>query len=283
MKIFIPDNYDTSIIEKFSRLGVLVNKLENADAIITRSSTRIDKRFLDKATKLKIVARFGVGIDNIDTEECNKRGIRVVNATSSSTTSVAELTICLIIMMLRNVLKAHEFVGNKNWKRDELVGSEFARKTLGIIGLGRIGSEVARMAVTMNADVIAYDPYVKKSEHAKLVSFDELLKSSDVISIHAPLTKETENLISDSSIDKMKDGVYFLNMARGKIVDEEALYKNLKSGKIKFAVLDVLSKEPYDGVLLNCDNLILTCHIGANTKEAQEKVCEELISKIIEN
>ena len=287
MKIVIADDLDEIARRKFEKLGDLVYKptnlhlaVQDADVLVVRSTTKVDERVLDAAKRLKVVARAGVGLDNIDVLACERGGVKGIDAAGATTSSVAELTIGLIILMLRKVLTARDFAKQKIWKRNELIGNELRGKTLGIVGLGRIGSEVARIAKSMNIKVIAYDPYVKDSENARLVTLDELLRNSDVVSIHAMLTSQTVGMINSESIGKMKDGVYLVNTSRGALIDEEALYAALKSGKIKAAALDVLAQQPYDGKLLECDNVIITSHIGANTAEAQERISDELINKL---
>jgi len=289
MKIVVAEEIGSNAVEKLRSLGDVVYEPSNldaeiadADVLVVRALTKVDESLLDRSKNLKVVAMAGVGLDNIDVGLCKKKGIKVVNVLDASTKSVAELTIGLIILSLRKVLHAHHSVRSRKWKRNDLIGNEIDGKVIGIVGLGRIGSEVARMAGLFGANVIAYDPYVKVSEYAKLTSFDELLKSSDIISIHAMLTKETEGMINESAISNMKKGVCIVNMSRGALIDEDALYAALKSGKIGFAALDVFQKEPYDGKLLECENVIFTPHIGSNTFEAQGRIGEDLARQIRE-
>jgi D-3-phosphoglycerate dehydrogenase len=255
--------------------------IEKADVLIVRS-TKVGEDTIGRAKNLKVIARAGVGTDNIDLKACEKKKIKVINTPDAPTTSVAELTLGLIICMLRKIIIAHNSMKDKLWKKNELLGNELAEKTLGVIGLGRIGTAVARLAKSFNMNVIAYDPNIKHSEHANLVTFDNLLKNSDIITIHVPLTIETEKMIDGDAIKKMKDGVFLLNLSRGKVVDEDALYQALKTKKIAMAALDVYEKEPYNGKLTDLDNVILTPHIGSNTVEAQRRIGEELVERLKE-
>ncbi len=271
-------------LKKFAEVKFLKEKdrlseeIRDADAIIVRSSTKLTKDILNNAQKLKVIARAGVGVDNIDLEEATKKGIIVVNAPDASSVAVAELTIGLMLALARNIIYANNSLKEKKWEKKKLKGIELRGKTLGIIGLGRIGSQVAKRAKAFDMNVIAYDPFVTE-EYAKrlgvkLVDFETLLKESDFITIHVPLTEKTRNMITKREIEKMKDGVFIINCARGGIINEKDLYEALKSGKIAGAALDVFENEPpFDSPLLELDNVIVTPHIGGNTKEAQKLAC----------
>jgi len=289
MKILISDNLEENVIEKLRELGEVEYKpedlqkaVEYAEILIVRSATQVNSELISKAKKLKIVARAGVGLDNIDVSECERRGIKVINTPDAPTIAVAELTIGLIIAMFRKIIEADNSTRAKIWKKKELVGNELYGKTFGIIGLGRIGKAVAKRASVFGMNILTFDLFVKNSDVAKMVSLDELLKKSDIVSLHVPATNETNKMINRENISKMKDGVYLLNLSRGPVIDEDALFDALKNGKIKCAALDVFSKEPYKGKLLELQNVIFTPHIGANTKEAQERIGEELIEKLKE-
>jgi len=281
------DPLDEVCLNKLKDMANVVYKpqdsqaIEKADVLIVRS-TKVGEDTIGRAKNLKVIARAGVGTDNIDLKACEKKKIKVINTPDAPTTSVAELTLGLIICMLRKIIIAHNSMKDKLWKKNELLGNELAEKTLGVIGLGRIGTAVARLAKSFNMNVIAYDPNIKNSEHANLVTFDNLLKNSDIITIHVPLTIETEKMIDGDAIKKMKDGVFLLNLSRGKVVDEDALYQALKTKKIAMAALDVYEKEPYNGKLTDLDNVILTPHIGSNTVEAQRRIGEELVERLKE-
>ena len=264
------------------RAGISEEELENIigeyDALIVRSSPKVTKEIIEKGKNLKIIGRAGVGVDNIDLEAATQHGIVVVNAPGGNTISTAELTIGMIIAAARKIPQADRSVKDGKWERRKFVGVELRGKTLGVIGLGRVGYEVARRAKAFDMNVIAYDPYISEDRAreigVKLVSFEELIEKSDIITIHVPKTKDTENMISEREFEKMKDGVIIINCARGGIVNEQALVKAIKSGKVYAAALDVYSKEPpdKDNELLKLENVITTPHIGASTREAQKNV-----------
>jgi len=287
MKIVIADDMEAEVVEEIKKLGEVVYKpkdvkaeIKDADVLIVRSATKVDEEMLGKARRLRIVARAGVGLDNIDVQACERRGIKVINTPGASTNAVAELVVGVMICMLRNVQKAHMQMKNRIWDKKNLVGTEIEGKTLGIIGFGRIGSLVAKKANALGMKVIAFDPHPKPVEYVRFVSFDELLSTADVISLHATLTPETRNMINKEAIAKMKNGAYLMNFARGGLVDEEALYEACKTKKIAGAALDVYSVEPYTGKLLELDNICFTPHLGASTKEAQRRIGAELLEKL---
>ena len=286
-KILIADPIEeicVNRLKKFAEVKFLEDKsklleeIKDVDAIIVRSATKITKEVISRAERLKVIARAGVGVDNIDLNEATKRGIVVINAPDASSVSVAEHTIGLMLALARNLIYANNSLKNKKWEKKKLKGIELRGKTLGIIGLGRIGSQVAKRAKAFEMRVIAYDPYVTKEYANKLgvelVDFETLLKESDFITIHVPLTEKTKNMITKKEIEKMKDGVFIINCARGGIINENDLYEALKNGKVAGAALDVFEKEPpFDSPLLKLDNVIVTPHIGGNTKEAQKLAC----------
>ncbi|MDD5337291.1 MAG: hydroxyacid dehydrogenase [Candidatus ainarchaeum sp.] len=289
MKIVIADNMESEVVEEIKELGEVAYKpadlkasVADADALIVRSATQVNAELLSHAKKLKIVARAGVGLDNVDAKECEKRGIKVVNTPGAPSNAVAELCIGFMIMLLRNGGKAHAQMKNKVWDKKSLTGREIAGKTLGVIGFGRIGALVAEKAHGLGMDVIAYDRSEKKSAFAKFVSLDELFAKSDVISLHLSLTEENRNLVNAQSIGKMKNGVCIINTARGGLVDENAFYEACKAGKIGGVALDVYEPEPYSGKLLELENAIFTPHIGSSTKESQERIGKELVQRLKE-
>ncbi len=282
-KIAVMDTLKLSVVERLKEIGE-VNTLpdekflENAEIMIVRSRTKVNKELLDKCKNLKIVIRAGVGIDNIDVKECEKRGVKVRNTPSASTRSVAEITIGAMISVMRKIGYAHENMKKGKWVKKQCRGNEIQGKTLGIIGYGRIGRLVGSMASALGMKVIATDP---RSNDECIVSFDQLLEKSDVISLHARLTPETRGMINKQTIEKMKQGVYIINFARGEMINEDDVYSALKDGKIAGLAMDVYAQEPYTGKLLELENVLLTPHIGANTNEAQERIGQEII-KIIE-
>lgn len=289
MKIVIADNMEPEVVEWITELGEVEYKpadlrkaLADAEVLITRSATQVTEELIAGAKKLKIVARAGVGLDNVDVKACKKRGIKVTNTPAAPSNAVAELCIGNIIGLMRNVGKAHLQMKGKIWDKKNLTGEEIAGKTLGIIGFGRIGSLVAEKAHALGMNVIAHDRSPKKSKIAKFMGLDELLAKADVITLHTALTDETKNMIDAKAIAKMKDGLYFINTARGALVDEEALYSACKNRKIAGIALDVYANEPYSGKLLELENAIFTPHIASATKESQDRIGKELVEKLKE-
>lgn len=289
MLIVIADRMEKEVVDDLGVLGEVAYRPDNiekslseADVLVVRSATKVTEELLSGAKKLKMVARAGIGLDNIDQNACRKRGIKVVNTPGASTNAVAELALGIMISMMRNVQKAHHQMKNGVWDKKSLVGREIEGKTLGIIGYGRIGSILGRKANALGMKIISYNPPPRHQDNiVKFVDdLDEFLSQADVISTHAPLTEDTKNLINKETIAKMKDGAYLINTARGGIVDEDALYEGCKSGKLAGAALDVYSSEPYKGKLLELENVCFTPHLGASTKEAQIRIGKELISII---
>ncbi len=299
MKVLVADPISEEAIDLMRKEGLevdvktdighdeLVKIIPEYDALIVRSRTKVTKDVIEAGKKLKIIGRAGVGVDNIDLKTATERGIVVVNAPGGNTISAAELTLGLLFAVARKIPQADKSVKEGKWERKKFMGVELRGKTIGIIGLGRIGYEVAKRVRALEMNILAYDPYVSeeraKSVGAKLVSLEELLRNSDFITIHVPKTKETENLISEREFEMMKDGVYIINAARGGIVNEKALYEAIIKGKVAGAALDVYEKEPPDpnNPLLKLDNVVTTPHIGASTKEAQLSVGMIIAEEII--
>ncbi|NWF66720.1 MAG: phosphoglycerate dehydrogenase [Campylobacterales bacterium] len=262
--------------------------IEDADVIITRSSTDVDEKLLVKVKKLKAIVRAGVGVDNIDIKECSKRGIIVMNVPTANTIAAVELTMAHLLNCVRAFPYAHSELKDKRvWKRENWYGTELKDKKLGIIGFGNIGSRVGIRAKSFEMDVIAYDPYVPSNKATDLgikytTNFDDIL-ACDIITIHTPKNKETLNIINYEQIEKMKDGVILINCARGGLYNEDAIFDGLKSGKIKFAGMDVFNKEPAtNNPLLDLNNICVTPHLGANTKESQFKIAIAAAEQAIE-
>ena len=260
------------------------------DCIITRSRTPVTKELLERAKKLKVIGRAGVGVDNIDLDEATRRGILVVNTPGANTIGATELTMMHMLTILRNGHEAHRSVTQHKWERKRFMGTELYGKTLGIIGLGNIGSQVAIRAKAFGMKVLAYDPYIPREKAEKLGvklvdDLHEMLKEIDILTIHAPLTHETRNMISEREFEIMKEGVYIVNCARGGIVNEEALIKYLEKGKIRGVALDVYSKEPpppeFVDRISKFQNVSLSPHIGANTYESQENVAVIVAQQVI--
>lgn len=266
----------------------LAKKIGGYEIVIVRSRTTITKDLVEKATKCKILARVGVGLDNIDTEAAKAKNIRVINAVEGAMNAVAELVIGLMLSMAREIPRADRELRNGRWIKKELMGTELAGKYLGIVGLGNIGKRLARLARALNMNIIGYDVIPIDPEFAKDVGLikadlDTLLQSADYVSLHVPLLDSTKNLINAKRISTMKKTAKIINTSRGGTVDEDALYEALKSGNLGGAALDVFEKEPATGnKLLTLSNFIATPHIGAQTKEAQSLAANVIAEKIIQ-
>ncbi|MDD5383135.1 MAG: phosphoglycerate dehydrogenase, partial [Candidatus Margulisbacteria bacterium] len=265
----------------------LIKIIPEYDALIVRSETKATPKILEAGKKLKIVGRAGVGVDNIDLPTATKNGIIVVNSPEGNTVAAAEHTWAMLLSMARNIPQAHCKLKTGVWDKKSFKGVEVLNKTLGVIGLGKIGRRVASYALGMGMRVIAADPFVTadytKSLGVELKSFDEVIKEADFITFHIPKTKETAGLINAETIAKMKKGVRLVNVARGGIIDERALYDALKGGQVKAAALDVFEKEPCDSSpLFELDNIVVTPHLGASTVEAQVNVAIDVAEQIIE-
>lgn len=265
----------------------LVEIAPQYDAIMVRSGTKITRPVLEAATKLQIVGRAGVGVDNIDVAAATEAGVVVVNSPAGNTVAVAELAIGMMLSLVRKLIPAHNSVANREWKRSKFLGSELYGKTLGIVGVGRIGVEVTKRAQSFGMTVLGYDPFLSSNRAAQLgieaVSLEEIWKRSDFITLHTPLTKETRHMVNADVLAQMKPGAILLNCARGGIIDESALYDALKNGKIGGAGLDVFEVEPpKDSPLATLPNVILTPHLGASTEEAQVEVALDVARQIVD-
>lgn len=256
------------------------------DALIVRSQTQVSAEVIESGKKLKVIGRAGVGTDNIDVDAATRKGIVVVNAPTGNTVAAAEHTVALMLALARNVPQANSRLKSGKWQREAMVGSELRNKILGIIGLGNVGSEVAKRAQAFEMRVVAHDPFVSK-DYARnlevdLVSMDELLKGADFITLHVPLTAATKNLIGNKELAKLKPTARIINCARGGLIDEEAIVKAIKSGKIAGAAFDVFDKEPVtDSPLFKEDKIIVTPHLGASTVEAQTGVAKDVAAEVL--
>ena len=259
------------------------------DAIVIRSATRLTAAVLEQAVRLKVIGRAGVGIDNIDLDAATRRGIVVANAPDSTVVSAAEHTIGLLVALARNIPQAHAALKDGRWERSRWGGVELADKTLGVLGFGRIGRQVARRALGLGMRVIGYDPFVAPERFRELGadhadSPDEVFAAADFLTLHLPLTDDTRGFVGADAIGKMRDGVRIVNAARGELVDEPALAAAIRSGKIAGAALDVFSAEPYEGELLALDNVVATPHLAASTEEAQDRagliVAEQVVAAL---
>lgn len=254
----------------------LLSNLASANAVLIRSATKMDAEAIAAAPNLKIIARAGVGLDNVDVPAATAAGVLVVNAPTSNIVSAAELAVSLLVAVARNVVPANLALKNGQWKRSQFGGVELQGKTVGIIGMGKIGMLVAQRLAGFDMKFVAYDPYVKNAPaggpEIKMVSLDELLAVSDFVTIHIPKTPETSGLIDAGALAKMKPTAFVINAARGGVLDEFALFEALKVGTIAGAGLDVYATEPCtDSPLFALDNVVATPHLGASTEEAQEK------------
>ncbi len=254
----------------------LEDRLGEYDAIVIRSATRLTAELLERAGRLRVIGRAGVGVDNVDVEAATRLGIIVANAPESTVVSAAEHTIGLLVALARNIPQAHAALKGGEWARSRYGGVELADKTLGVLGFGRIGQQVARRALGLGMRVLAFDPFVTRERHRELgveraSSQDELFEQADFLTLHLPLTDETRQAIGRAELDRMRHGVRLVNAARGELLDEEALLEALRSGKVAGAALDVFSAEPYTGPLLAEESVVVTPHLAASTGEAQDR------------
>ncbi|MBT9171858.1 MAG: D-3-phosphoglycerate dehydrogenase [Syntrophomonadaceae bacterium] len=264
----------------------LIARIPDYDALVVRSSTKVTRQVLEAGSRLKVVGRAGVGVDNIDVPAATERGIIVINAPEGNTISAAEHTIALMTSLARNIPAAASSMRAGEWKRTKFMGVELYKKTLGVIGLGRIGSEVVKRAKAMDMNILAYDPYISVEKAEKLgvtlTSLEDIYRKADFITLHAPLTKSTQYLIGEKELSLMKDGVRIINCARGGLINEQALQRALCSGKVAGAALDVFEKEPaVDNPLCSLENVIVTPHLGASTEEAQVNVAVQVAEQVV--
>ncbi len=273
MKILLADAFDESLPGRLARFGEVfqdMGKLAEAEVLLIRSKTKVTRELLPGAPKLKLVIRGGVGLDNVDMEACRERGVEVKNTPRASSVAVAELAIALMLAVPNRLVEAHESMKEGKWLKKELKRTELYKKTLGLLGAGLIGTEVARRAQAFGMRVLAHDHYIANHALAELVETDdELFAQADYVSLHLPLTPETKGMIDRHTIQKMKDGVVLVNTARGKLVVEEDLAEALRSGKVRAYATDVWYSDPPDPAspLLKAPNVIMSPHIGASSKE----------------
>ena len=294
MKILITDKIENEVVQQlkdadqevtFNEMdaATLLKEIPKYDGLMVRSRTKATADVINAGAKgsLKVIGRAGIGVDNIDLPTASKNKIKVVNAPTGTTESVAELAFGLMLAASRSIPQADHSMKQGLWEKKAFKGVELSGKTLGIIGIGRIGTELGKRALAFNMKVLAYDKYIQKSPTAKIamVSLEKLLKESDYLSLHIPFVKEEGATIKEPDFEKMKDGVIIINCARGGVVDESALVKYLNSGKVRAAALDVYAAEPPTfKELINSPKVICTPHIGASTKEGQlraGKICAE--------
>ena len=294
MKILVCDRLEEKVLDKFEELGEITNISESktktedlksnivdTEIVVIRSGTKINKDILENANNLKIIARCGVGVDNVDIEEATNKKIYVTNSPNANIISVAELTIGLIISAARKIHISNNSLKDKKWDRNKFLGTELYQKQLGLVGFGKAAKEVAKRLSAFGMNIVFYDPYVDSSTiEARKVDLDELLKTSDVISIHVIKTEETTNLINNEKLNLIKKGGILVNTSRGGIVDEVALFQR-SSDDVIFAGLDVFSKEPPDiNKTFSTSNIVTTPHLGASTQEAQLRAGLETVQNI---
>ncbi len=257
------------------------------DAIIVRSSTKVDREVIDAGKNLQVIGRAGIGVDNIDIKAATSRGIIVMNTPQANSVATAEQAMTLMLAVARNTAQAHASLLAGEWRRAEFTGTQLYRKTLGLIGFGRIGRLVAQRALAFGMEVLAFDPFVSEEIARELgvllVDLDDLLPQSDYISLHTVITPETEHIIDDKTLGKMKKGVVIINSARGKLINEDALVNALRSGKVGAAAIDVYSEEPpKNNPLIGMSHVLHTPHLGASTVEAQRDVATQISDQVID-
>lgn len=272
MKILIADAFDARLPDRLAAFGEVFSdtaRLAEAEVVLVRSKTKVTREYLEGAPNLKLVIRGGVGLDNVDKAACVERGIEVMNTPQASSIAVAELAMALMLAVPNHVVAAHNGMVEGKFLKNELKRTELYRKTLGLIGVGLIGTEVAKRAAAFGMEVIAHDPFLTSHPVATLVPLDDLLARSDYISLHTPLTDNTRGMIDGTAIGRMKDGVILVNTGRGKVVVESDLADALRSGKVRAYATDVWTSDPPppDCPLLSAPNVLMTPHIGASSKE----------------
>ena len=298
MKVLVADDISKSGIEMLKnqkydvdvRTGLkedeLVKAIRDYDVLLVRSATKATRKVIEAGTKLKVIGRAGIGVDNIDVDAATEKGILVMNAPSGNVVSTAELTVGFIFALSRKIAQADASMKKGEWKRKEMKGSQVQGKVLGIIGLGRVGAEVAKKASALGMTVIAYDPLVSPEVgarlHVRLYTLERLLQDSDIVTLHTPLTAQTKDMLGKNELAKMKKTAMIINCARGGVVNEDALFEALRDNRLAGAALDVYAVEPPAGSkLLTLQNIILTPHLGATTNEAQEEVGSEIAEQVI--
>ncbi|MEW6115899.1 MAG: phosphoglycerate dehydrogenase [Nitrospirota bacterium] len=299
MKVLVSDNISSKGVEILRNAGLEVDVktglkpdelksiIGEYHALVVRSATKATADIIEAAKNLKVIGRAGSGLDNVDKAAASKRGIVVMNTPGGNTVTTAEHTIAMIFAVARKIPQANASMTKGLWEKKKFMGTELFQKTLGIVGLGNIGGEVARRAQCLGMNVIAYDPFLSEEKAAEMgiekMEVAELIKRADFITIHTPLTNETKNLINKDTIKTMKDGVYIVNCARGGIINEKDLFDALESGKVAGAALDVFEKEPPENnPLVGHDKVVCTPHLGASTQEAQENVALAVAEQIVD-
>jgi len=299
-RVLVCDSIDKSGIESMKRGGLtvdykpeikppeLVSSVKDYDVIVVRSRTKVTKDVIDAAANAKIIARVGVGLDNVDVKAAEARKIRVINAPEAASIAVAELAIGLMITLARSISRADSETKKGNWIKKDLMGTQLSGKYLGIVGVGNIGRNIGRLAKALRMNLIGYDPYPISREYVSetgmiVTDFNTLLESSDFVTCHVPSTPETNHMFNAETFRRMKPTAYLINTSRGEIIDETALYEALKAGKLGGVALDVFEVEPPTNKdLLSLPNVVCTPHVGAQTKEAQELASTVIAEKVIQ-
>ncbi len=282
MKIVLADSFDPSLPGRLAQFGDVSedpSRLPEADVVLVRSKTKCTREFIDAAPHLKLIIRGGVGLDNVDQAYAKEKGIAVMNTPEASSVAVAELAFAHMLAVPNRLIEAHNSMAKGQWLKKELKRTELMGKTLGLIGIGRIGTELAKRAKAFGMHVVAFDKYVKKTTYGELKSLDDVLKNSDYISLHLPLTDETKGLINKAAIDKMKKGVVLINTGRGKNVVEEDVADALRQGKIACYATDVFYSDPPapDSPILHAPNVQFSPHIGASSKENLLRIGDTIV------
>jgi D-3-phosphoglycerate dehydrogenase len=281
------NNVVVDVVKKMPR-AELLEKIPNFDALIVRSETKVDAEVIDRGTRLRVVGRAGIGVDTIDVDAATRRGIIVMNTPQANTTATCEHTVAMMLALARNIPQADASLRRGEWTRSKFMGVQLQGKTLGVIGLGRIGTQVAKRAQAFGMEVIAFDPYVNeeaaRANKVMLVSLDELLAQADFVTLHSSLTQGSRGLLDEEAIAKMKPGARVINVARGALVDSDALRAALQSGKLGGAALDVFEDEPppADHPLFKLPNVVVTPHLGASTQEAQRDVSIQIAEQVLD-
>lgn len=298
MRILITDNISEKGVKLMQEAGMEVDQkvgisedeiiaiIANYDALVVRSQTKVTKKIIEAADSLKVIGRCGVGVDNIDVQTATEKGIIVVNAPDGNTTAATEQTMALMLALARNIPQAHMSLKECRWDRKKYLGVELKNKTLGILGLGKIGSGVAKRALAFEMNILGYDPFVSpekaKSLGVEMADLDTIFKEADFITVHLPLNDDTRDMIDAEAIAKMKPEVRLVNVARGGVINEQDLYDALKDERIAGAAIDVWEKEPCtDSPLQQLDNVVVAPHLGASTKEAQINVAIDVAEELV--
>jgi D-3-phosphoglycerate dehydrogenase len=287
VKILISDAFDPSLPAKLEAFGEVIDdkeRLPEVDVVLVRSKTKCTREYIDKARNLRLIIRGGVGLDNIDVEYARSKGIQVFNTAEASAVAVAELAFALMISVPTRMVEGHEGMKRREWLKKQLKRTELMGKTLGLVGAGNIGTELARRAIAFGMRVIAYDPLLKSHECVDLVSLDALFSQSDYISLHVPLTDTTRGMINTDTIANLKDGVVIVNTARGGCVVEDDVVEALKTGKIRAYATDVYDSDPPDSScpLYDAPNAIMTPHLGASSSENMLRI-GDVVVRILED